>query len=277
MALVSVDYFSAALMRTTTLQIVLPFDTTGDAFAADRAGRDEPKPGDAFPYPPVRAPFRTLFLLHGITGNHTDWISRSNICELAERHSLAVIMPSGYNAFYLDQPDSHNYYGRFVGEELVTAARRVLPLSTRREDTFIGGISMGAFGALRNGLRYCETFGGIVALSSAMVAGGLEQVLAEEPFFLSRPFLESTFGSLGQVRGGDKDPVRLAADLVYCDQPRPRVYLACGSSDPLAPANRQLAQQLRDTGLDVSYREEAGGHDWAFWNDALPAALDWLG
>lgn len=276
MALISVDYFSAALMRTTTFEVVLPVDSMGDAFAVDRQVRGDREPTEPWPYPQAKPPFRTLFLLHGITGNHTDWISESRIRALAEERGIAVVMPSGYNAFYLDQPDSHNYYARFVGAELVAVARRIFPLSGRREDTFIGGISMGAYGALRNGLRYCETFGGIVALSCAMVAGGLDQVLADEPFFLSRPFLESTFGPLDQVRGGTKDPVRLAADLVYCDRPHPRVYLACGSDDPLAPANRLLAQQLGEKGLAVEARETPGGHDWGFWNAELPGALDWL-
>lgn len=278
MALISVDYFSAALMRQTTFEMILPFDSTGDAFAVDRQVREAPRPGEArpFPYPPERPPFRTLFLLHGITGNHSDWISMSQIRTLAERRGIAVVMPSGYNAFYLDHPDTHDYYGRFVGEELVGVARRMFPLSTRREDTFVGGISMGAYGALRNGLRYCETFGAVVALSAAMISGGFDQILAEEPFFLSRAFLESTFGPLDQVRGGANDPARLAADLVYCDRPRPRVFMACGSQDPLVEANRQLACQLRDTGLAVEWREAPGGHDWDFWNAALPGALDWL-
>ncbi|WP_418740482.1 alpha/beta hydrolase-fold protein, partial [Enorma sp.] len=63
---------------------------------------------------------------------------------------------------------------------------------------------------------------------------------------------------------------------VYCDRPRPRVFMAWGSSDPLAPPNRELATRLRDTGIDVETREMEGGHDWDFWNVALPQALDWL-
>lgn len=277
MALVSVDYFSPALMRTTTLEVILPFDNVGDAYANDAAVTADPAAGwDRSPYPRTSAPYRTLFLLHGITGNHTDLVSESPIRRWAEERGLAVVMPSGYNAFYLDQPKTHNYYARFVGQELVRVARAMLPISCRREDTFIGGISMGAYGALRNGLANPELFGGIVALSSAMVTGSLEQIVRDEPFFLSRPFLEATFGDLSQVRGSDKDPVRLAADIVYCDRPRPRVFLACGQQDPLLEPNRQLAAQIREKGLDVEYREQAGGHDWNFWNALLPQALDWL-
>ena len=283
MALISVDYFSSSLMRTTTLEVILPVDDQGAAYATDSVMRhaggsleDEMRAWKQSPYPPKKAPFKTLFLLHGISGNHADWISETRIRSWAENHGIAVVMPSGYNAFYLDQPEVHNYYGRYVGQELVEVARRMFPLSDRREDTFIGGISMGAYGALRNGLKYCETFGSVVALSSAMVIDGFDQIISDDLFFLSRPFLEHTFGDLSHVRGSDKDPARLAADLVYCDRPRPRIFMSCGNQDPLAEPNRVLARRMRDTGLDVTYHEMDGGHDWDFWNAALPEALNWL-
>ena len=284
MALISVDYFSSSLMRTTTLEAILPVDDQGAAYATDSAMRHaggtleaEMRAWEQAPYPPRKGPFKTLFLLHGISGNHADWISETRIRNWAESHGIAVVMPSGYNAFYLDQPEVHNYYGRFVGQELVEVARRMFPLSTRREDTFIGGISMGAYGALRNGLKYCETFGSIVSLSSAMIINDFDQIISSDGlFFLSRDFLEHTFGDLSHVRDSDKDPARLAADLVYCDRPRPRIFMTCGNQDPLAEANRMLAGRMRDTGLDVTYHEMTGGHDWEFWNAALPEALDWL-
>ena len=284
MALISVDYFSSSLMRTTTLEVILPVDDQGAAYATDSAMRHaggtleaEMRTWEQRPYPPKKAPFKTLFLLHGISGNHADWISETRIRNWAESHGIAVVMPSGYNAFYLDQPEVHNYYGRFVGQELVEVARRMFPLSTRREDTFIGGISMGAYGALRNGLKYCETFGSIVSLSSAMIINNFDQIISSDGlFFLSRDFLEHTFGDLSHVRDSDKDPARLAADLVYCDRPRPRIFMTCGNQDPLAEANRMLAGRMRDTGLDVTYHEMHGGHDWDFWNSALPEALNWL-
>ena len=280
MARITVDYFSSSLMRTTTLDIILPIDSANDAWAADAELRRNPALGDQTPdrspYPKQKPPFKTLFLLHGLTGNHANWISETRIQAWAEERGLAVIMPSGYNAFYLDQPVTHNFYSRFVGQELVAMARRMFPLSDRREDTFIGGISMGGYGALRCGLKYCETFGSIVGISSAMIVDGFEQFIADEPFFLTRPFLESTFGDLNQVMGSDKDPARLAAGLVYCDRPRPRIMLMCGNQDPFAMPNRVLAERMRGTGLDVTYIEDNGGHDWNFWNAMLPRALDWL-
>ena len=186
-------------------------------------------------------------------------------------------MPSGYNAFYLDQPESHNFYGRFVGQELINVTRRILPLSTQREDTFIGGISMGAYGALRAGFKYCETFGSVISLSSAMIADNMRTSSTTTSSSSAAPSWSRQLGDLSQLVGSDKDPARLAADLVYCDRPRPRVFLACGNADPLAYPNRVLADRLRGVGLEVEYRELAGGHDWDLWNAALPQALDWLG
>ena len=239
MARLSVDYFSAALMRTTTLDVILPVDNAGEAMGVDHTRRHDPSAWDRRDYPSKKPPL-------------------------------------GYNAFYLDHPETHNYYGRFVGEELLDVTRRMFPLSDRREDTFIGGVSMGAYGALRNGLKYCENFGSIIALSSAMVIDGFEQIISDGLFFLERTYLESIFGDLSQVVNSDKDPARLAADLVYCDRPRPRIFMASGNQDPLTPANRVLADRMRGTGLDVTYHELQGGHDWNLWNQALPMALDWL-
>ena len=276
MARLSVDYHSPALMRTTTLDVILPIDSHDDALALDALRRSDPDTWERTPYPAMCEPFPVLILLHGITGNHRDFISETRIRSWAERRGIAVIMPSGYNAFYLDQPATHNYFGRFVGQELVEFARRVFPISSRREDTFIGGISMGGYGALRNGFKYAENFGGIIALSSAMVAGRIDDVISDDLFFLNRPFLESTFGDLEHVADSDKDPARLAADVVYCDRPRPRVFMAWGTSDPLANPNRELAGRLQGTGIDVTQLELPGGHDWEFWNTALVRALDWL-
>ena len=135
MALLQVNYVSQALMRTVTLHVVLPVDKFDS---------------ETSPYHPERK-FPTLYLLHGVFGNYTDWVSGTRVQRWAEAHDLAVVMPSGDNRFYVDQPAAHDLYGEFIGRELVEITRRMFPLSRRREDTFVGGLSMGGFGALRNG------------------------------------------------------------------------------------------------------------------------------
>ena len=83
-------------------------------------------------------------MLHGIFGNYTDWLSGTRIRAWAEVKNLVVIMPCGENKFYLDNPRLGDMFGEFVGKELVAFTRKLLPLSNKREDTFIAGLSMGA-------------------------------------------------------------------------------------------------------------------------------------
>ena len=153
MAFLTVNFMSRSLLRTVPVNVILPADKL--VFPG------MPEPEDK--------PFRMLILLHGILGNYTDWVNGTRIQRWAEARNLCVVMPSGDNAFYVDIPESNNYYGKFIGEELPTMMRKMFHISGRREDCYIAGLSMGGFGAMRNGLRYNETFGAIASLSGAFI------------------------------------------------------------------------------------------------------------
>jgi S-formylglutathione hydrolase FrmB len=249
MALIQFTYVSSALLRSVPVQVILPVDKLGPA------GR----------YLPVKK-YKTLYLLHGLLGSHVDWVSGTRIQRWAEERDLAVVMPSGENSFYLDRPGFHTDYGRFIGEELVAMTRRMFPLSDRKEDTFIGGLSMGGFGAMRNGLKYHDTFSRIIALSPAlqMFEGGPE------------PFV----GLLGkgpdqweEVKNSDVNPRCLLGQL---GAEKPEVYLACGDKDDLLPGARLYRELLENAGVKCRYTEDAGGHEWDYWDRHIKAALDWL-
>ena len=261
MALIQVNYVSAALMRTVTFQAVIPADKI------------------TFPGMPEKEfrTFKTLYLLHGVFGNYTDWVSGTNIQRWAEKKDLAVIMPSGDNMFYVDQEGAHNHYGEFVGKELVEFTRKLFPLSGRREDTFIAGLSMGGFGALRNGLKYHETFGRIAGLSSALVTDTLSSRTNDTPVFIeSRAYAESVFGDLEEAVESDKNPAFQAKKLAREGKTLPQIYLACGTEDSLLPANRAFRDLLKEAGYPVTYEEGKGGHEWDFWNRYIRRVLDWL-
>lgn len=141
-------------------------------------------------------------------------------------------MPSGENKFYVDHPQSNAYFSKFIGEELVPFTRRSFPLSTKREDTFIGGLSMGGYGAMVNGLKYHEIFGSIVALSSAFI---LDLIVrsndnSSNPLH-RRSYYESIFGNLDEIKGNDKDYIALVNRLEISQIPD--IYMACGTEDSL--------------------------------------------
>lgn len=261
MALIQVNLLSQCLMRTVPVNVILPVDKL------------------TFPGQPVREekPYKTLYLLHGVFGSYIDWVAGTRIQRFAEEHDLAVVMPSGDNAFYVDQPAGNNYYGEFVGRELVELTRKMFPLSRKREDTFIGGLSMGGYGAMRNGLKYSDTFGCIAALSGAFHLEEMASRTQDSGFMLqNKSYAEACFGDLSQLLTSDKNPKRLATQLQKDGKPIPKIYMACGDHDSLLPDNRQMADFLRTCGADVTFEVGPGAHEWDFWDTYIKKAIEWL-
>ena len=259
MAILEVTYMSVALNRNTTFHVVLPADRMNPACTE---------------YLPAK-PMRTLYLLHGLQDNSEGWLTSTRIKRWATLMDMAVVMPQGDNSYYVDRPEAKANYGVFIGEELVEMTRRMFPLSHRREDTFIGGLSMGGFGAVRNGLKYYETFGRIIGLSSALY------VFEKPEEFFDGTFGKARFGAYEEAVLTDKNPRVAAGNLLALKEkdaatPLPKVYLACGDEDFLVESNRSFKDFLKENGFDCTYVEGPGTHSWDFWDTYIKKALDWI-
>lgn len=259
MALLHCNFMSRSLGRPVPIQVVLPTDKM--------AGPQEQAP---------QGPFKTLYLLHGIFGDETDWVCGTRLQSWAQDRNLAVVMPAGENSFYVDNPRASRLYGTYIGKELVDFTRRTFPLSAKREDTFIGGLSMGGFGAIVNGLQNPETFGAVCALSSALILDSMMENKEYTDFLMTnKGYYESVFGDLDQVRGSDMDYDALA-EKVAKEPVKPRFYMACGTEDGLIGVNRAFRDHLQGLGFDVTYEEGPGVHDWYFWDKYILKAMEWL-
>ncbi len=261
MALLRVDFYSRYLERNVVLTAVIPVDKMdGSKLAKRRQG-----------------PYRTVYLLHGLFGQDYDWIDKTHVIQTAEARDVAVIMPSGEDGLYLDKPEINEWHGKFISEELVEVTRRLFPLSRKREDTALAGISIGAYTALINGLLRPDRFGSIISLSGAFMRDRvLDAVESHSP--RKRKYYERFFGDLDTVLGSEKDYVALV-DRFRADPslPKPRFYGACGKSDNLCANNREVVHLLEDADFDVTYWEPGiGGHEWPFWNAWIDCALDWF-
>ena len=125
-------------------------------------------------------PLRMLILLHGYSGSHADWVHGCSLDQLASAHHMAIFCPSGENSFYIDDTARDALYEQYICRELPKFAREVFHISDKVEDTFIGGLSMGGYGAIRNGLKNPDVFGGILAFSSALITDGISH-MPDEP------------------------------------------------------------------------------------------------
>ena len=262
MALIQANFMSKCLMRTVTVNVILPVDKF------------------TLPGQPVREkkPFKTLYLLHGIFGDHNDWITGTRIARWAQEQNLAVVMPAGENHFYVDDNRAGHYFSKFIGEELVQMTRDMFPLSTKREDTFIGGLSMGGYGALTNGLKYGETFGYVVALSAGLILGRKDSLIDDvnAPYFVRKGYMEDCFGPVEKIAGSDMDYEALIINAKKNKKQLPELYFACGTEDGLFEANKAYSDFLKKQGIKHTFIAAPGVHDWNFWDEHILKAMDWL-
>lgn len=262
MAVIHTEFYSNSLARMVGFYTVLPNDLPKEMTEGN---------------PNYKRGMKTLLLLHGFTGSAKDWLMGSNINELAGKYNLAVIMPSGENSFYLDGKGTGRAYCRYVGAELLEYTRKTFGLSDKREDTFVGGLSMGGYGALHTGLYFPETFSKIIALSSALIVHNIEN--KTEGFANNAAdydYYFSVFGDLSKLAVSENNPEYLIKKLQEEETPIPGIYMACGTEDFLLQENRDFHGFLEERKVEVTYQESAGIHDWIFWNRYLEPGILWM-
>ncbi len=271
--LVKFNFLSQTLMQQTNVTMILPSWTLFDAAN-----------GKAESYVPG-AKFQVLYLLHGGTGDDSDYVNFSNIVRYADDNKLAVVMPCGCNSGYENEPDDvlpwpHRYWD-FVFEELPRVCAAMFPISAKREDTFVAGLSMGSMGAAKWAVygaeRCCAALlmsgGGMDTNKIMDVVGRFNngktdftvdtQALAAQGFRLVDPDTPLYGAARQNVRAG---------------KPLPKIFMTCGSNDFIRVFAYECRDLLRGYGYDVAYEEVPGyAHEWDFWDLSLRKALyEWL-
>ena len=99
MILTEVKFYSETLTLHSTMHILLPQRLLADA---------QKKP---------QKKFRTLYLLHGHSDDHTAWQRFTSIERYAEGLNLAVVMPAVHLSFYNDMAHGLKYW-QFISEEV---------------------------------------------------------------------------------------------------------------------------------------------------------------
>ena len=257
MALLHVDFFSDVLGMGMNMDVILPPKTSKqigmEGMAADGS-------------------YKTVYLLHGMSDDHTVWQRRTAIERYLSRLGIAVVMPSTHLGFYTNTVYGMRYW-TFVSEELPKICREFFPrMSDRREDTLAAGLSMGGYGAWKLALGASDTFGAAASLSGALdMAGGYHKDMAEE----KRVLFQGIFGSEEQLKGSDNDLFALAGKLAEEKKELPRLYAWCGTEDFLYEDNKRAWEHVRRLGYDLISEESAGDHQWKYWDEKIQDVLRW--
>ena len=254
MAHLRVDFFSDSLSLSTSMTVLLPQRTTTQIGMSGTATAGPP---------PV------LYLLHGLSDDDTTWLRRTSIERYVAPLGLAVVMPQVHRSFYTDEHYGGRYW-TFLSEELPDLVSSWFRVSDRREDTFVAGLSMGGYGALKWALRQPDRFAAAASLSGALDIVGRHSgpVREEDPRLFDRIF-------------GDTDPAGTPDDLfalVHRAEPAalPALYVCCGEQDELVDGNRAFLDTCATASVPVTTSFGPGEHDWAYWDSTIQDVLAWL-
>lgn len=259
MALLHVDFFSDVLGMCTQMDVILPEQAAGAVGIHSVAGEGQ--------YP-------TLYLLHGMSDDHTIWQRRTSIERYAAEKGVAVVMPTTYLGWYTDMYMGFKYW-TFISQELVQICRDFFPgMSAKREDTFAAGLSMGGYGALKLGLLAPETFSWVAPLSGGLDPARIcaEVEKSEQPMGL----WHDIFGPADKVAGSDNDLFAAAERLAASGKPKPNIYIWCGTEDFLYEDNARMRDHLKKLGYNLTYEESPGDHSWPYWDAKIQTVLNWL-
>ena len=268
MGLIHMSFLSKLLGMPTDINVVIPTYTREDS--TEGTIRDPYVPG---------MKFQTLWLLHGGGGDYADYLKYTNIELYAEENKVAVVMPSGYNSAYTDNPEGALYM-QYITEELPAMCRSIFPFSPAPEDNIIGGLSMGSGGAFKIAMAYPERYG----MALIMSGGGSPITKEAAKLFDSENYVKRLGGFRLPILKNDgqegtvNDGWYNAKRNVDEGRPLPKLYFALGTEDSFITGHRRCVAYCKELGYEVSSIETEGyRHEWRFWDRTLDEALSrWL-
>jgi len=233
--------------------------------------------------------FPVLYLLHGLTGNYTNWAGMG-VPEYARAYNLIVVMADGGNSWYVNWAKSEdgqkNNWEDAIVKDLVGHVDANFRTIAKREGRAINGLSMGGYGGLMLGLRHPDMFCSIGSHSGAVTyakmaaerfksgkdapkKAGKPASTTPDPKIAIEGFSSQVERTLkGQMFASAEnaaayDPFELVVKIPR-DQ-LPHIYIDCGTEDTLIKGSQALAKLLMENKIPFTYAESGGAHNGAYW------------
>jgi len=219
------------------------------------------------------APHKVIYLLHGTTGNSSNWVQLTRLPLYACEHNVVFVIPEVGNTWCRNIPDRGNFFN-YVVDELPEIAGGLFHISDKREDVAIMGNSSGAYSALKCALLRPEQYGLCAGFSTASVYLGeyLAYLRQQRPEEMENPHLRTVYGA--NLECTDDDELIKLARKASQHEVKPKVYMSIGEQDFLYEPNQRFSQEMKTLPLDFTYETFAGSHDWRFWDMALERVLE---
>lgn len=248
MAHINLKFFSEALDMQASVEVIIPQKSTdGEIGISSKAQEGK---------------YKCLYLLHGLSDDETIWMRRTSIERYAAEYGICVVMPCAARSFYSDMSNGGLKYYTYIAKEIPAVIEEMLNVSPKREDRYIGGLSMGGYGALKIAMREEGRYAAAFGLSS--VADIYNETFTE--------ILIPVFN--GNIPKED-NLFELAAEH-NADALKPRIYMTVGRDDYMYNDNVRLSKCFKDLDYDYEFVETQGTHSWALWDNTVQDALKWM-
>lgn len=202
-----------------------------------------------------------VYLLHGYSGNHLDWITKAKGFEkAADQYNLIIVCPDGgYASWFWNSPvDPKSQYETFISDELVKAIDSKYKTIKDRTGRGITGLSMGGHGALYLAFRHQDIFG---------VAGSMSGGVDIRPFSNNWDMARQLGTYAEYPDRWEKNTVINMLNLLTPGSLA--IIIDCGTDDFFFKVNENLHQQLMYRNIPHDFITRPGAHTWPYWTNAV--------
>jgi S-formylglutathione hydrolase FrmB len=209
--------------------------------------------------------FPVLYLLHGWSGNYSNWVLMApDLLHAVDENGFLVVCPDGaFNSWYFDSPiDTTMKYETNIALEIPVYIDEHYRTIADRKARAITGLSMGGHGALYLAIKHEDIFG-----AAGSMSGGVD----------IRPFpdnwdIKNYLGDYATHQDNwNKNTVINLVDSLHNGDIK--IIFDCGVGDFFLQVNRDLHQKLLDKKIDHDYIERPGEHNWTYWNNSIKYQL----
>lgn len=258
MALFTINYGSDVINKYMGINVILP-DEGGIKDKDDK--------------------FAVIYLLHGYTDDYSKWLRMTNVERYAMESGYAIVMPDAGKSFYTDMVHGDPYF-TYITEEIPKKIGEWFPITSDPDLTFIAGISMGGYGAMKIALTYPERFKAAGSFSGALVMAQIMAMKLDESVAPWMKRLEIdlplVYGENADINGTKHDLFALITKNKAAKLQIPKLYASCGIEDFLVEGTRAFKQALDAYEIPCKYSERPGAHGWEFWEEDIQLFMAWI-
>jgi S-formylglutathione hydrolase FrmB len=206
--------------------------------------------------------YPVLYLLHGYSGNYSDWITKvTAVKELSDQYHVIIVCPDGnFSSWYFDSPVNPEWrYETYVSTELVNWIDSHFSTIKNRTGRAITGLSMGGHGALFIAFKHQDLFG-----AAGSMSGGVDMRAFPGSFGI-----EKVLGKYKEYP--DRWEKNSVVNLVHLLKPNSlSVMVDCGYDDKIMyKSNLQLHEKLMEYGIPHDFIIRPGAHTWEYWSNSI--------